>query len=57
MESDILLEGFLEAESTHGLHYMRIIGDGDPSVMWPPFANPVTNIHLQTVAVLNKENT
>ena len=32
MESDILLEGFLEAESTHGLRYMRIIGDGDSNV-------------------------
>ncbi|KAK3089294.1 hypothetical protein FSP39_002467 [Pinctada imbricata] len=32
MESDIILEGFKEAESTHGVRYMRIIGDGDSSV-------------------------
>ena len=32
MESDIILEGFKEAESSHGLRYMRIIGDGDSSV-------------------------
>ena len=32
MESDILVEGILEAESTHGLCYMRIIGDGDSNV-------------------------
>ena len=32
MESDIILEGFLEAEAKHGLRYMRVIGDGDSSV-------------------------
>jgi len=32
MESDIILEGFLEAESNHGLRYMRVVGDGDSSV-------------------------
>lgn len=33
MESDILVTGFNEAEYTHGLRYMRVIGDGDSSVM------------------------
>ncbi|KAK3084518.1 hypothetical protein FSP39_014666 [Pinctada imbricata] len=32
MEGDIILEGFLEAETKHGLRYMRLIGDGDSSV-------------------------
>ena len=32
MESDIILEGFCQAELTHGLRYTRVIGDGDSSV-------------------------
>ncbi|XP_053391945.1 uncharacterized protein LOC128554669 [Mercenaria mercenaria] len=32
MEADIILCGFLEAESSHGLRYTRIIADGDSSV-------------------------
>jgi ferric iron reductase protein FhuF len=32
MEGDIILEGFLEAESKHGLRYMQLVGDGDSSV-------------------------
>ena len=28
MESDIILSGFLEAESVHGLRYMKVIADG-----------------------------
>jgi hypothetical protein len=32
MESDIILEGFLETESKYGLRYMRVVGDGDSSV-------------------------
>ena len=32
MESDIIVEGFRLSEQTHGLRYMRIIGDGDSSV-------------------------
>ena len=31
MEGDIILEGFLEAESKHGLIYMPLVGDGDSS--------------------------
>ena len=31
-ESDIILEGFQAAEKTHGIRYMRIVGDGDSSV-------------------------
>ena len=33
MESDILLEGFCEAESRHGVRYLQVIGDGDSSLM------------------------
>ena len=32
MESDIILEGFLKAERTHGVRYTRFVGDGDSSV-------------------------
>ena len=32
MESDIIVEGFRLSESTHGLRYMWMIGDGDSSV-------------------------
>jgi len=31
MESDVILEGFLNCESKHGVRYMRIIADGDSS--------------------------
>lgn len=33
MEVDILLSGFNAAEAMHGLRYMRVIGDGDSSVI------------------------
>ena len=32
MESAIILEGFLQAESTHGVRYTKFVGDGDSSV-------------------------
>ena len=32
METDIILEGFLEAERVHRVRYMKFIGDGDSSV-------------------------
>lgn len=32
MESDIILNGFLEAENEHGVRYMRVIADGDSSM-------------------------
>jgi hypothetical protein len=32
MESDIIVEGFKQAEGMHGVRYMRMIGDGDSSV-------------------------
>ena len=33
MESDILVEGFRISEQLHGVYYMRVIGDGDSSLM------------------------
>ena len=42
MEADIIVEGFREAESKHGLRYMRVIGDGDSSV----FAKIRGEIHV-----------
>ena len=32
METDIVLEGFLEAERVHGVRYTQFVGDGDSSV-------------------------
>ena len=32
METDIILEGFIEAERVHGVRYTKFIGDGDSSV-------------------------
>ena len=32
METDIILEGFRNAEKTHGVRYMKFVGDGDSSV-------------------------
>ena len=32
MEVDVILEGFLKAEQSHGVRYMRFVGDGDSSV-------------------------
>ena len=32
MESDIILNGFLEAEETHGVRYTKFIADNDSSV-------------------------
>ena len=32
METDIILEGFSEAEQVHGVRYLHFVGDGDSSV-------------------------
>ncbi|XP_065907494.1 uncharacterized protein [Dysidea avara] len=32
METDIIVEGFCQSETQHGLHYTEFIGDGDSSV-------------------------
>jgi len=42
MEADIILEGFLKAEETHGLRYTRIIADGDSSV----FSKLIQNVPI-----------
>ena len=33
METDILVSGFNTGEEMHGVRYLRVIGDGDSSVM------------------------
>ena len=33
METDIIISGFNVAEQMHGVRYMRVVGDGDSSVM------------------------
>ena len=50
MEADAILEGFNACEVVHGVRYMRVIGDGDSSVMatlqskGPHWARHVTKI-------------
>ena len=33
MESDVVAEGFRLSEVTHGVKYLKLVGDGDSSVM------------------------
>ena len=33
METDIIVEGFMEAERVHGVRYTKFVGDGDSSVL------------------------
>ncbi len=40
METDILVEGFLESERVHGVRYVKFIGDGDSSV----YPNLIQNV-------------
>ena len=40
MESDIILDGFMQAEKMHGLRYMRFVGDGD-SLVYPTLLDNV----------------
>ena len=57
MEVDILITGFNSAESMHGLRYMRVIGDGDSSVMSsiqqfvPVWGNMVTKVECANHAM------
>ena len=57
MEVDILLSGFNAAETMHGLRYMRVIGDGDSSVMSsiqqyvPVWGNMVTKVECANHAM------
>ena len=39
METDIILEGFLEAERVHGVRYTKFVGDSDSSVYPTLFQN------------------
>ena len=34
MESDIIVEGFRLSEATHGIRYLKMVADGDSSVMY-----------------------
>ena len=40
METDIIVEGFVKAEATHGVRYTKFVGDGDSSV-YPTLLNKV----------------
>jgi len=49
MEANIIAEGFHQAESMHGVRYMKVVGDGDSSVMstiqdtvsWGPYMTKI----------------
>ena len=57
MESDIIVSGFNAAEEMHGIRYMRVIGDGDSSVMSdiqqfvPVWGNMVVKIECANHAI------
>ena len=57
MESDIIVCGFNAAEEMHGVRYMRVIGDGDSSVLSdiqqfvPVWGNTVTKIECANHAI------
>ena len=40
METDIIVEGFVKAEATHGVRYTKFVQDGDSSV-YPTLLNEV----------------
>jgi hypothetical protein len=50
MEPDIIMSGFADAEKTHGVRYLQMIGDGDSSVMHalhsegPPWCRKIRKI-------------
>ena len=54
METDIILDGFLKAEKTHGLRYTRFIGDGDSSVFPTLRENvPIWGFDIQKIECAN----
>ena len=54
MEADIILSGFLEAESSHGVRYINIIADGDSSVYSTLLENvPVWGKDIKTLECAN----
>ena len=54
MESDIILEGFLAAEKTHDIRYMRLVGYGDSSVFSTILQNvPIWGRHVKKLECAN----
>ena len=56
MESDIFVEGFRLSEATHGIRYLKLVGDGDSSVMatihqMVPYSSYVDKIECANHAV------
>ena len=57
MEADIIASGFQLSESMHGLRYMKVIGDGDSSVLYTiqttvqPYGKEVQKIECAKHAV------
>ena len=56
MESDIVAEGFRLSERTHGIRYLKMVGDGDSSVMTKvretvPYGTSVEKIECANHAV------
>ena len=66
MEADIILEGFKQAEKTHGVRYLRFVGDGDSSVyptliqhvpVWSRFIKKMecANHAVQVLSIITRE--
>ena len=54
MESDTLVAGFRQAEKTHGVRYMHLIGDGDSSVLTSIYERvPVWGRYVRKIECVN----
>ena len=53
MESDIISEGFRQAEEMHGLRYIRVIADGDSSMMCTIRQSVVYGIFVEKIECAN----
>lgn len=54
METDIVMEGFSQAEITHGVRYMHLVGDGDSSVLTSIHQRvPVWSIFVRKIECVN----
>ena len=60
MEADIIVEGFKQSETLHGLRYIRMIGDGNSSygclVQKLECANHAVKCYRSSLEKLAKEN-
>ena len=53
-DGDIVVEGFRQAESTHGVRYMHFVGDGDSSILTSIHQRvPVWGIFVRKIECVN----